>query len=178
MTIPQPIQNQILALAGEGLSRGLIADRTGISRSTICAWLWRKGIASPKEKPTISRARPHHYRRKVKTAVPRAKSKSAKFTDSKNRTVRNLKPAPTEITCIAVPLVELGAHGCHWPVSGAGRDALFCNASRNGSDHPSYCRHHAARSIKTEIVPTPVTYRRIGAGCWMPSTHRSVELGL
>jgi hypothetical protein len=31
--------------------------------------------------------------------------------------------------------------------AGTGLDALFCNASRNGSSHPSYCRHHAARSV-------------------------------
>jgi hypothetical protein len=44
----------------------------------------------------------------------------------------------------ALPLIELGEHACHWPVAGAGASALFCNASRSGSDHPSYCRHHAA----------------------------------
>jgi hypothetical protein len=32
----------------------------------------------------------------------------------------------------------------------AGVDALFCNASRNGSAHVSTCRHHAARSVTVD----------------------------
>jgi len=49
---------------------------------------------------------------------------------------RNWGPPAT-----ALPLIELGEHACHW----AGRwcrcqRPLFCNASRSGSDHPSYCR--------------------------------------
>jgi hypothetical protein len=41
----------------------------------------------------------------------------------------------------------LADNACHWPVAGSGAETLFCNASRNGSWHPSYCRHHAARSV-------------------------------
>jgi hypothetical protein len=53
----------------------------------------------------------------------------------------------------AASKIELDDNACHWPLTGSGVDALFCNASQNGSWHPSYCWHHAARSV---AVDTPV----------------------
>jgi hypothetical protein len=50
----------------------------------------------------------------------------------------------------AVPLLGLGDNACHWPVAGERLATLFCGADRGGSDHPSYCRHHAARSVAVD----------------------------
>jgi hypothetical protein len=43
------------------------------------------------------------------------------------------------------------------PVTGEGLATLFCNASKDGSSHRSYCPHHAARSI---AVDEPVVFVR------------------
>jgi hypothetical protein len=58
----------------------------------------------------------------------------------------------------AASKIEQDDNACHWPVTGSGVDALFCNASRNGSDYPSYCRHHAMCSV---AVDQPITHRRM-----------------
>ena len=55
-----------------------------------------------------------------------------------------VEPVPAN----AVPLIELGDHGCHWPVRGEGLATLFCNDDRGG--HVSYCRRHHARSIRID----------------------------
>ena len=49
----------------------------------------------------------------------------------------------------AASKIELDDNACHWPVAGEG--TLFCGADRNGSWHPSYCRHHAARSVAVDV---------------------------
>ena len=64
---------------------------------------------------------------------------------------------------IAVPLTELADNSCHWPVSGQASIRLFCNASRDGSSHASYCRHHAARSV---ALDEPRPFVRPRAVAW------------
>jgi hypothetical protein len=60
---------------------------------------------------------------------------------------------PIELLVSAVSLNDLDLDACcQWPISGEGRATPFCGANRNDSDHPSYCQHHAARSIKVETV--------------------------
>jgi len=69
--------------------------------------------------------------------------------------VRPPKPvaaAVEQVPANAVQLIELGDHGCHWPVCGEGLATLFCNDDRGG--HRSYCRYHALRSVAVD-APKP-----------------------
>jgi hypothetical protein len=43
MAQPQIVIDQIVALAASGLSRSVIADRIGLSRSLVIGILWRRG---------------------------------------------------------------------------------------------------------------------------------------
>ena len=72
-------------------------------------------------------------------------------------------PMSAEITTIAVPLTELADNSCHWPVAGHGLDMLFGGADGNGSSHVSYCRHHAARSIRIDQPVMPFIRPRMVA---------------
>jgi hypothetical protein len=123
MTLPQPVVEQILALAAEGRSRGQIARElgNGVTRSAVIGVLWRRQrdptlTSKPSSEPTKPRHRP---------------------------------PRPTaEVVCLGVPLLEVGPNACRWPISGKGLATLFCGADRGTSRHPSYCPHHHGKSLK------------------------------
>jgi hypothetical protein len=135
MAIPQPLVEQIVALAANGLSRGMIAEQVGhgVTRNAICGLLFRRGIKTS-QAPLISKVRrsPRPPLRHAGAPAPRC--------------------APAEIVGVIRPaarLLELADDGCHWPVSwGKGRITLFCNHGKTGSGHPSYCRQHARRAIR------------------------------
>jgi hypothetical protein len=110
------------------MSRAQTATALGLPRTTVESQIYRmkkKGfIVPPRMKQVIIRP-------------PPTNNKPVKFTDD----IANAK---------AVRLVDLDDQGCHWPVQGEGAATWFCNADRDG--HPSYCRHHAARSIRIETA--------------------------
>jgi hypothetical protein len=153
MAIPQPVIEQIVALAAAGLSRAMIAEQVGITRNAICGLLHRRGIRAAGA-PRISKPRRSSRPPKRRAPAPTPRC------------------APAEIVGVirpAVPLTELSDDGCHWPVSwGEGRATLFCNHGRAGSGHPSYCRQHAMRAIRTEAEAVEASrLRRIRShGFW------------
>jgi hypothetical protein len=110
----------IKALLARGLSFSQIALELGLTRSTVGSRVQRMRAAG----------------------LLLARRPPAKLVF-----VRPLKIVPDKLPAPpgAVPLIELGALACHWPVGGSGRDTLLCNAARSG--HPSYCQQHAVRSI-------------------------------
>jgi hypothetical protein len=136
MAIPQPVIEQILALAASGLSRGMIAEQVGhgVTRNAVCGLLSRRGIRTSKV-PLVSKVR----------QSPRPPLRHAEAP----------APAPVVAEVIGVirpptPLLELANDGCRWPVSSDwGLATLFCNHGR-ASGHASYCRHHAMRAIRSE----------------------------
>ena len=98
-----------------------------MSRSAVCGALFRRGIRPvPKERK-----------------VPALRHASRRRSVSADTTLPVEQPRS-----IAVPLLEIGATGCHWPVSKDGATThLFCGAERSDSGHPSYCRWHFRISI-------------------------------
>jgi hypothetical protein len=119
MTVtPQPVIDEIIAYSRAGMPRSAIADKVGMSRSSICGLLWRRG-----ERPVERERKPPS--RPVRKLV-----------------VRSKPPKSTPVT-----LLEISKRGCHWPVSGEGLATMFCNASRRNSGHVSYCKFHAMKSI-------------------------------
>jgi GcrA cell cycle regulator len=157
MAVPQPIVDQIVALTQAGLSRALVADQLGVTRNVVCGLVHRLGIV-----PTAGATR-------IRKKPPRP----PKSTALKSGTHR-WRPRPTPVAPIVgvirppATLLELAEDGCHWPVNdGWGSGTLFCNCGRTGSGHPSYCRRHAARSVR------PDPRRGIAAG---PCPRSSVGL--
>jgi hypothetical protein len=124
----------VRALVASGHSLSQIGDRMGITRaaaSGIVHRMQRNGIV------------PRH-----RTSPPRLKPMIVKPPIFRSQPITVIVEA---IPATAVRLTEL--EGCHWPVgTSTGIDQLFCNAERSG--HKSYCRRHAARSIRID-QPTP-----------------------
>ena len=117
-------------LAAEGLPRSAIAKHLHLTPSAVHGMLWRARKASG-EKP---RPRPNRHR-VVNTTI------AATMSSSIDTAIRDL---PVEHLATAVPLIALNKRVCHWPVSGAGIDALFCGDRVTVG---SYCPHHHARSV-------------------------------
>jgi hypothetical protein len=139
MAVPQPIIDQVVALTEAGLSRATVADQLGITRNTVCGLVHRLGIAPATEAPRI-RKPPSGGRRQC-TAQPRRPQIQTPARVA--GIVGVIRPPAT--------LLELADDGCHWPIRwGTGRPTLFCNCGRTGSGHPSYCRRHAARSVRPD----------------------------
>jgi hypothetical protein len=122
---------RIKTLLIAGLSRSEIGAQLGLTRSVVC-WLVRRmkrdGVALPRSRP------------------------GPKPPPS----ITPPKPVPTiafaPLAATAAPLLELDDNACRWPVIGEGCTTLFCSAGRDG--HPSYCRHHASRSVAVECAGT------------------------
>jgi hypothetical protein len=57
MTHPQPVIDRIIALAASGLSRAVIADQVGPTRSVVCGLLWRRGEKPKGVRPKLSTQR-------------------------------------------------------------------------------------------------------------------------
>ena len=128
---PQAEVERIKTLLIAGLSWSEIGARLGLTRSVVCSLVHRMkrdGVALPRSRP--------------------GPKPSPSITPP--------KPVPTiafePLAATAAPLLELADHACRWPVAGEGRATLFCGAGRDG--HPSYCRHHAARSVAVECAGT------------------------
>jgi hypothetical protein len=143
---PAEVEN-LKALLAEGCSYSEIGLRLKMTRCAVGAVIFRLKAAGIELPPTPPRWAP---RAKTPKVVVKA------IIEVATTVVPIIRPRdlPVEISSTAVSLVELGDDACHWPVSGAGRDTMYCGADRNGSSHDSYCRHHAARSIRVvEVVP-------------------------
>ena len=130
--------DSIKALLGKGLSLSQIGTQLGLTRSTVSgvAYRMKNGGGMAKPRRPWQRAKP-----KPKPVIvrPPQPQRSTGMCDLP------IEPVPAT----AVPLIELGDNGCHWPVGpGTGTSTLFCNAERSG--HVSYCRHHAARSVRVD----------------------------
>jgi hypothetical protein len=132
MAIPQPVIEQIIALAASGLSRGMIAEQigNGVTRNAVCGLLSRRGIRTSKT-PLVAKVR----------RSPRPPMRGAEAPASATAEIAYIIRPPA-------PLLELADDGCRWPVSW-GRATLFCNHGHAGSGHPSYCRQ-PMRAIRTE----------------------------
>ena len=121
----------IVALAGQGLTRAVIAGRVGLSRSAVCGCLWRRRI------PAVRLLR--------KPPAPRPPRPTKRPAVSPG-TDRPIEPRST-----AVPLVALTDHQCHWPTSADGATTyFFCGSDRGDSWHQSYCPYQALRSVNRE----------------------------
>jgi len=125
----QSVVETCIALAASGLSRAKIAEQIGMTRSAVCALMWRKGIAPAapvvKAKPAIE-AKPKRPK-PVKAKSPQAKPVAATFYDvvqgSKSPGVRWADLDTTSRCC--------------WPMPGD----LWCGNHR-GQANGSYCRDH------------------------------------
>ena len=129
--MPQAVVDRIVDLSRSGLSRSIIASKVGLSRSAVCGCLWRRG-----EKPAVTIIR--------KNSAQPPRPRPAKRRSVSADTERPVAPPRS----LAVTLLELAPHACHWPTSG--EDAtphLFCGADRGDSGHPSYCHWHFRISI-------------------------------
>src|SRR3974390_1647567 len=103
MAISPADKEQIVALAKDGCSRSVIADRIGhgVTRSVVCGLLFRLGIQTARFPGICKRRR----------AFPKLLASEA----------RKLPVEITRILAFGVPLLELDDDGCHWPVTGEGR---------------------------------------------------------
>lgn len=121
--LPDIVVDRLIELSRTGLPRSAIAAQTGLSRSSVCAALWRRG-----ERPV---------ERERKPPAPRPVRR-------KRRAIPVATVAPQSI---AVTLAEV--RGCRWEVTGSKTvsDYLFCNSDRTDSGHPSYCGWHFRMSI-------------------------------
>jgi hypothetical protein len=123
---PQNEIENVRALLIEGrLSE--IGKRLGLTSGAVAGLAHRlkaRGVELPARKPPT---RPIQKRRKRRIASPKP-------------------PKSTPVT-----LIEIGKRGCHWPISGAGINTMFCNAVRWGRpSHASYCPYHALKSVNRE----------------------------
>ena len=126
----------VKTLLVEGLTRAEVGKRMGLSRSTICGMafrLKRSGVELPSTRARVTVGNVRKPQRAKRTGKDDGKRPRAPKSE-------------------AVPLLEIGIGRCHWPVSGEGLGTLFCNASRVGSGHRSYCKFHHLRSIDTRTI--------------------------
>ena len=151
LTHSQADIESIKALLANGLSYAAVGCQLGMTKSAVSGLMHR--LKNPPQKDKGSRRR----------TMPRPPP-SRRTTP----TASGMRDLPVETPANAVPLIELGDNGCHWPVAGEGVAALFCNADRGGSSHVSYCRHHAARSVRVVDEPgaVPVVRAKLMAAAW------------
>jgi hypothetical protein len=147
-----------------GATRGAVARQLGRSKGSVCGLAYRLRIDSPApsaRSPVKDRLIPigagrGGSRRRFRAEVKAAQEKAARPQETaKPGKVRRAQASPAkaapplvEPLFTGVSLFELGDDRCHWPVDGEGSGVLFCGTDRNGSWHPSYCRHHAALAFR------------------------------
>lgn len=143
---PQPVVDQMIALAARVWSGSRIAEEIGggVSRCAVIAALWRRGI------------------RPIRTIVRKPRKLKPKATEAIAQTAA-AAGLPIVPECAPANLYELPGNGCHFPIGGEGRSTMFCAAARAGhpSDRPFH-RKLAAAGVQRRLAPAkPLVFRSV-----------------
>lgn len=130
--------DKLAGLLREGLSASKIAPHFGVSRNAIIGKVHRHlshvGFKTPGNKD-----------RKRPTQSPTPPTQAWLQSPRRAREKRPPAPVLTVFECRSIPMMELRAMECRWPVNDAavGEQHLFCGNKADGS----YCPGHAPLGV-------------------------------
>lgn len=148
---------KLKALWNDGLSASEIAKGVGgITRNSVIGKAARLGLTRTAAETALNRARGDKKRAARRApsepTAPKGGVKAVSVSGGWVYPQADSEPLPPERPHdgVVVPMEQLGAHSCRWPVGTPGTDAFgFCGARR--PDGATYCREHAKRAH----APTP-----------------------
>jgi hypothetical protein len=143
---PEPVVENIISLAKQGLPRSEIARQVGMTRNAILGLLHRRGITAP---VVTKPARPK--RTAARTVTRKSKRQSDSEAKANAIAAAAVKAAAIEAAAKAVSVssgvtwADLNSsHQCRWPLDGA----LWCGEAKTIG---SYCTKHFNLSRRPHI---------------------------
>jgi len=130
------------------------AAALNVSRNTVIGKAFRLGLKFLSEV---------HAPRGTRTPRPKRSSNRSNFFHPPRPERAPLPPVAPEPNSRSLSLIELERNDCRFPTT-ADTPFLFCGHPKS-PDHPSYCAHHARRSIEPSR-PRPLNWIAERARHW------------